>query len=146
MMGAGLVYRFEPKSASKAAAVSTEIQDSEAANARALQRAREREAQERLQQEQAAADAAAERAHRAQVLADAASEARARTQREELARQRAVVAEAERAAAQSEEAWKRFYKPSAECQDQAAVARVECVNEYIKAKRAFQARLASAPN
>jgi len=44
-----------------------------------------------------------------------------------------AVDEAHSAAVDAEEAWKRFYKPSATCRDAAASATVECVNEYIKA-------------
>jgi hypothetical protein len=90
---------------------------------------------ERLETEKAAA----EKARRA-MLADGATEAKARAEREELASRRAAVDEAHSAAIDAEEAWKRFYKPSATCRDAAASATVECVNEYIKAKREFEVR------
>lgn len=103
----------------------------------------EREAQARAEQERIAAEEAAEKARKASLLADAESEARARAEREEMARRRAAVEEAHRAAAQNEDAWKRFYKPSAACKDAANSATIECVNEFVKAKREFEFRRAS---
>ena len=49
-----------------------------------------------------------------------------------------------RAAAESEDAWQRFYKPSAACADPATSASVECVNAFIRAKREFAARYPNA--
>jgi len=103
----------------------------------------EREAQARVEQERIAAEEAAEKARRASLLADAESEAKARAEREEMARRRAAVDAAHRAAEESEDAWKRFYKPSAACRDSANNATIECVNEFVKAKREFEYRRAS---
>jgi hypothetical protein len=114
----------------------------EAASARRLQRMREREAQARAEMERKEAE---ERVRRA-TLADGPTEATAKKEREEFARRQAAAAEEQRAAARTEEAWQRFYKPSAECRDPAAATRVECVNEYVKAKRDFQASLVARPN
>jgi len=102
----------------------------------------EREAQQRADQERIAAEEAAEKSKRASLLADAEVEARARAEREEMARKRAAVDLAQRAATESEEAWKRFYKPSAACKESSS-ATVECVNEYVKAKREFEVRRAA---
>ena len=102
----------------------------------------EREAQQRADQERIAAEEAAEKSKRASLLADAEVEARARAEREEMARKRAAVELAQRAATESEEAWKRFYKPSAACKESSS-ATVECVNEYVKAKREFEVRRAA---
>ena len=102
----------------------------------------QREAQDRAEQERFAAEEAAEKSRRASLLADAEVEARARAEREEMARKRAAVELAQRAATESEEAWKRFYKPSAACKESSS-ATVECVNEYVKAKREFEVRRAA---
>jgi len=102
----------------------------------------QREAQDRAEQERIAAEEAAEKSRRSSLLADAEIEARARAEREEMARKRAVVELAQRSATEEEEAWKRFYKPSATCKDSSS-ATVECVNEYVKAKREFEVRRAS---
>ena len=102
----------------------------------------QREAQDRAEQERIAAEEAAEKSRRASLLADAEVEARARAEREEMARKRAAVELAQRAATESEEAWKRFYKPSAACKESNS-ATVECVNEYVKAKREFEVRRSS---
>jgi len=102
----------------------------------------QREAQARAEQERIAAEEAAEKSKRSSLLADAEVEARARAEREEMARRRAAVELAQRAATESEEAWKRFYKPSAACKESNS-ATVECVNEYVKAKREFEVRRAS---
>jgi hypothetical protein len=122
-------------------AVVTESADAAASRAAAirLQKAREREAQARAEQERLVAEEAALRARREIVTADSASEARARAEREEAARRQAAIDEARRSATESEEAWKRFYKPSANCRDPSS-ASVECVNEYVKAKREFSSR------
>jgi len=114
------------------------------AAALSLKRTREREAQARAEQERLAAAEAAERARRASLLADAATEAEARRQREELARRQVEVQKEAQSAEVSEDAWKRFFKPSEPCRDPAAATAIECVNEYIKAKREFQARNATA--
>lgn len=103
----------------------------------------EREAQARAEQERIAAEEAAEKARKASLLADAESEAKARAEREEMARRSAAVEAAHRAAEQNEDAWKRFYKPSASCKDSANSATIECVNEFVKAKREFEYRRAS---
>lgn len=102
----------------------------------------EREAQARAEQERIFAEEAAEKSRRASLLVDAEVEAKARAEREEMARRRAVVELAQRSATEAEEAWKRFYKPSATCKESSS-ATVECVNEYVKAKREFEVRRAS---
>ena len=102
----------------------------------------EREAQARADQERIAAEEAAEKSRRASLLVDAEVEAKARAEREEMARRRAVVELAQRSATEAEEAWKRFYRPSAACKESSS-ATVECVNEYVKAKREFEVRRAS---
>jgi hypothetical protein len=136
MLSGGFIQSLEP-------GPSTVAEAPEAAASRAaairLQRAREREALARAEQERLAAEAVAERARRESVTADSVSEARARAEREEAARRQSAIEEARRSATESEEAWKRFYKPSANCRDPSA-ATVECVNEYVKAKREFSAR------
>lgn len=114
----------------------------EAAAARRMQRLREREAQARIELERREAE---ERTRRA-LLVDGPTEAAAKKEREESARRQTTAVEEQRAAARTEEAWQRFYKPSAECRDPAAATRVECVNEYVKAKRAFQASQVAGPN
>lgn len=136
MLGGGFIQSLEP-----GPAVVTESPDAAASRATAirLQKAREREDQARAEQERLAADAAAERARREIVTADSVSESRARAERDEAARRQAAIDEARRSATESEEAWKRFYKPSANCRDPSA-ASVECVNEYVKAKREFSSR------
>ena len=103
----------------------------------------EREAQARAEQERIAAEEAAEKARKASLLADAESEAKARAEREEMARRSAAVEAAHKAAEQNEDAWKKFYKPSAACKDSANSATIECVNEFVKAKREFEYRRAS---
>lgn len=142
MLGSGLVYWLEPGPAQ----TTTVTVPSEASAARTLQRAREREAQARAEFERQAAQEAEERARRAALLADGQSEAEARKQREEMARRQAAMAAAHRAAAETEDAWNRFYKPSERCRDPAAATSVECVNEYVKAKREFQVRQAARSN
>jgi hypothetical protein len=104
----------------------------------ALQRAREREAAERALADRRAAEEAAEKARRAEVMVDSTAEALARAQREEIARKQAAIHAAQQAAQESEAAWKRFYQPSAGCRDPAASSTVECINEFVKAKRAFE--------
>lgn len=105
-----------------------------------VERARHREAQARAELERRAAAEAAEKSRRALALADGANETQARKEREEMALRRAAVEEANRSAAETEGAWKRFYKPSAACSDPSAGATVGCVNEYMRAKREFAAR------
>jgi hypothetical protein len=138
-LGGALVYSLEPGPAGRQAPPETVV-FSETAAARSLQRARDREADVRAEQERRAAEEAAERARRVTLEIDGAAVAEARKQRAELARRQAEAAEAQRAAADAEDAWKRFYRPSATCRDPAAAATVECVNEYVRAKREFQAR------
>lgn len=110
------------------------------AAALSLKQTREREAKARADQERLAAEEAAERARRASLLADAATEAQARQQREEIARRQVEAQKTRRSAEDSEEEWKRFYRPSGACRDPANATAVDCVNEYIKAKREFQSR------
>lgn len=140
MLGGALLYWLEPGPDGKAAPAQVASEMAEAAAARALERMRQREAEERAALERRAAEEAAERARRTALQADAAAEAEARRQREELARQQAAADEIRRAAAESEDAWKRFYRPSERCRTPDSATSVECVNEYVKARRAFAAR------
>jgi hypothetical protein len=98
----------------------------------------ERVAKARAEQEQQAKQKAALEEARLATRADPASEAKAQSEREQSAQRQAAVDEAHRAATEAEDAWKRFYKPSANCKNPDARATVECVNEYIKAKREFE--------
>lgn len=143
MLGGTLVYWLEP---STKHAPPEKASVSESTAARTLQRAREREAQARADEERRAAEEAAERARRVVLEIDGAAVAEARRQRAELAQRQAEAAETQRVANDTEEAWKRFYKPSVTCRDPAAAATVECVNEYVKAKREFQSRMAARTN
>ncbi len=143
MMVAGLLYWLEPGPAG-----TSDTPDParvRAMQAARLQAVREREAIARAEQERLAAEEAAEKARRAAMLADAASEAKARAEREELTRRQAAAEETRRTAEETEDAWKRFYRPSANCADPAASATVECVNEYVKAKREFASRPTTGP-
>jgi hypothetical protein len=146
MLGGALVYQFEPRQDERQAAEAAQRAAAEAASMRALQRAREREAQARAEHERQAAEEAAERRRRSELEADAAVEAAARRQREELAQKRLEAEMARKAATDSEDAWKRFYRPSERCADSANSATVECVNEYVKARRDFQTRMATRSN
>lgn len=145
MLGGALVYWLEPGPATGKAQMEQPAV-SEATAARALQRARDREADARAERERRAAEEAAERSRRATLEVDGAAVAEARRQREELARRQAEAAESQRAAVATEEAWNRFYRPSASCRDPANSATVECVNEYVRAKREFQARGVAKPD
>lgn len=141
--GGALVAKFEQGPPVPVRTAADEAVAAQQASARALQRLREREAKAREEMERKDAE---ERARRAALTADGASEAAAKKEREELTKRQAVAADAQRSAAATEEAWQRFYKPSAECRDPAAATRVECVNEYVKAKRDFQAHLVARSN
>jgi hypothetical protein len=145
MMGAGLVFWLEPGSGPGIGSHDVALTSASAPSARPIRTAsveqiREREAKARAEQERLAAEEAAEKARRAIVSADDAEEAKARAQRDELARRQAAVEQARRAEVDVEEAWNRFFKPSAACKDPSAGATVECANEYVKAKREFSAR------
>lgn len=141
MAGGALLYWLEPGPAGRPAAPAPMTAElAEAAAARALERTRRREAEERAALEAKAAEESAERARRTALQADAAAEAEARRQREELARQHVAAEEARRAAAEAESAWKRFYRPSERCRTPEGATSVECVNEYVKARREFAAR------
>lgn len=144
LAGAGTLFYWmeqDPKAPTPTAA--DEVAASEAAAARRMQRMREREAKARVEMERKEAD---ERARRAALLADGPTEAAAKKEREEFARRQAAAAEEQRVAAETEAAWQRFYKPSAQCRDPAAATRIECVNEFVKAKRDFQAGLVARSN
>lgn len=128
----------------EAAAAAAKIAERQARAAAAQQAAldkalAERKAKARAEQERLEAEIAAAEAARRATLADGASEAKAKAEREEAAKRQAAVAAVQRAAAETEEAWKRFYKPSTTCADPAGSASVECINAYIKAKREFEA-------
>lgn len=140
MLGGATMYWLEPAPVSKLAAEKMAAAEAEAAAARALERARKREAAERAELQRQAAEEAAERARRIALQADAAAEAEARRQREELAQRQAAAEQARRAAADTEEAWKRFYRPSERCRSPDGATSVECVNEYVKARREFASR------
>ena len=142
-LGGTLFYWLEKDPAVIQPTVADEAAAAQAASARALQRLREREAKARTEMERKEAE---ERAQRAAVMASGAAEAAAKKEREEIALRTAESAKAQRSATETEEAWKRFYKPSSECRDPAASTRVECVNEFVKAKREFQASLVARPN
>ena len=137
MLGGALLYWLEPGSAPLVAAESV---SQEAAASRAVDRARKREAQERAEFERKTAEEAGERARRVALLADAAAEAEARRQREEMGRRQAEAQAARSAAAESEQAWNRFYRPSERCRSPEGATSVECVNEYVKARREFASR------
>ena len=104
----------------------------------------EREAKARAEQQQLEAQQAAIEAERRALLVDGATEAKAKSEREEMASRQAAVAKAHKATLESEEAWNRFYKPSENCRDPSAATTIECVNAYIKAKREFASRAATA--
>jgi len=142
-----LLVWLEPREApppTAAERAAEQQQREERARRIALQQAREREAQARAEAERRAAEEAAEKARRAEIAVDGTAEALARAQREELARKQAAVEAAHRAAAEQEAAWKRFYQPSARCREPAAATSVECINEFVKAKREFEERRGSS--
>jgi hypothetical protein len=141
-VGAGLIYWLENAAPVHRPTAADQTALAEAASARALKRLRDREAQARAEM---ARQEAEERARRT-LLVDGQREGEARRQREEIAARRAEAAEAQRAAAETEEAWKRFYRPSPECREPASSTRIECVNEFVKAKREFHARAVASPN
>jgi hypothetical protein len=145
MLGGALVYWLEPGPATGKAQVEQVVSSGSTAT-RALQRARDREAEARAEQERRAAEETAARTRRATLELDGAAVAEARRQREELARRQAEAAESQRAAAATEDAWNRFYRPSATCRDPSNAATVECVNEFVRAKREFQARGVAKPD
>ncbi len=140
ILGGALLSWMELEARNAAQLAEEQRAAADRASALSLKRTREREAKERAERERLAAEEAAERTRRASLLADAATEAEARRQREEIARRQAEVQKTAQSSEVTEEAWKRFYKPSEPCRDPAAATAVECVNEYIKAKRDFQAR------
>jgi hypothetical protein len=142
ILGVALLQARELAARRAAAAAEEQRVAADRAAALSLQRTREREAKARAEQERLAAEEAAERARRASLVADAATEAQARQQREEIARRQAETQQTRQSTEDSEEAWKRFYRPSERCRGPAMSTAVECVNEYIKAKREFQSRTA----
>ncbi len=134
----GAVVQWMEREVRRAASVAEEQRAAaDRAAALSLKRMREREDKARVEQERLAAEEAAERTRRANLVADAATEAQARRQRDEIARSQVEVQKSRQSAVDTEDAWKRFYRPSERCRDPAAAAAVECVNEYIKAKREF---------
>jgi hypothetical protein len=145
MLGGALVYWLEPAPA-VLQVPPEKASVPEGSASRSLQRVLEREAQARAEQARRDAEDAAERARRSRLEIDGAAVAEARNQRAELARRQAEALEMQRMAAETEDGWKRFYKPSAACSDSSAAATVECVNEYVKAKREFQSRMAARAN
>lgn len=148
MLGAGLIHWWdasqEAAEAAIAASRAAERQAAQAAQQKALDKAlAEHKARVRAEQEKIEAQAAAAEAARRALMVDGPSEAKAKAEREEAASKQAAVTAVRRAEAETEEAWKRFYKPSTTCADPAASASVECVNAYIKAKREFEASRAT---
>jgi hypothetical protein len=137
--GGGLMSWMEMEVQRAAQAAEEQRAAADRAAALSLKRTREREAKARAEQERLAAEEAAERARRASLIADAATEAQARRQRDEIAQRKVEVQKTRQSAEDSEEAWKRYFRPSERCRDPAAATAVECVNEYIKARREFQA-------
>jgi hypothetical protein len=137
-----LFYWLEQEPKAHVPTAADEVAAAEAAAARRMQKMRKREAQARAEMERKEAEQRAQRA----LLADGPTEAAAKKEREEFARRQAAAIDAQRTAAETEAAWQRFYKPSPECRDAASATRVECVNEYVKAKRDFQAGLVARSN
>jgi hypothetical protein len=144
ILGGTLVAWLEGGPAAPAAAESSAAQEEHMRRLQDLnlKKARERETRAREEQERQAAEAAADKAKFPATMVDGTAESLARAQREELARKQAAVEAAHRAAAESETAWKRFYQPSAGCREPAAATTIECINEYVKAKREFESRRA----
>lgn len=139
ILGGVTVQWMELEARRSAVAAEEQRAAADRAAALSLQRTREREAKARAEQERLAVEEAAERARRASLVADAATEAQARRQRDEIAQRQVEVQKSRQSAEDSEEAWKRHYRPSERCRDPAAATAVDCVNEYIRAKREFQA-------
>jgi len=105
------------------------------ATARAqAQAAREEQSRIDEQQRKAAAQQQARQAMEEQREAAKLQAARKLEQEQEAAR-RASVAEAER----KEQAWAKFYRKPASCNDATTMA---CTNDYIRAKREFERRYA----
>ncbi len=148
MLSGGLIHWWdasqEAAEAALAASRAAQRQATQAAQQKALDKAlAEQKARARAEQEKIEAQAAAAEAARRALMVDGPSEAKAKAEREEAASKQAAVTAVRRAEAETEEAWKRFYKPSTTCADPAASASVECVNAYIKAKREFEASRAT---
>lgn len=61
----------------------------------------------------------------------------ATVQRTTFEAQQASIAASQSAAEQREAAWRRFYRPSAACANPDTRPLVECANEHIRARRAF---------
>ncbi len=137
MLAGSLFYWLEKEPTVLPPTAADEVAAAQAATARALQRTREREARAIAEMERKEAE---ERALRVLARADGSSEVAAKREREELARRQAEAEKVQRAAAAIDEAWKRFFQPSAHCRDAAAATRIDCVNEYVKAKREFDTR------
>lgn len=97
-----------------------------------------------LQQASIQLRGATERVQREQLQSQQAANDRAVAQREALAAAQRQAEESKRAAAQEIErkasAWQQFYRPSRGCGE--AGQSVECANEFIRAKRAFEASYA----
>jgi hypothetical protein len=140
MFGAAVLYLLEPGPPAQRDAEAQAAEAAAASAVRALERTRQREAEQRADFERAAVEQAAERARRNALQADAIAEAEARRQREDLARKQAAADESRRAKTEHEEAWKRFYRPSERCSSPEGATSVECVNEFVKARREFAAR------
>jgi hypothetical protein len=88
------------------------------------------------QRQAAAAEAAfaAERERQQQQAADA-TRSMADAQRSTYATQMQAIAEQQR----REQAWQQFYRPSRGCIDPSDEVAMECANEFIRAKRKFDA-------
>jgi hypothetical protein len=93
---------------------------------------------EQLQQEAAAQDVAAF----ARMAAE--REQRAKAEREQLALQQAFLERATRDVNAKDAAFKRYYEPSPNCMNpDARGSSVECANEYMRIREAFEAKWAS---
>lgn len=96
-----------------------------------------RQSQRALSDQVQASRDAQQRAARAKAAAEAESIWElAASQRADAAAQTEAIARAER----REQAWRKFYRPSPGCGG--AAASVECSNEFIRAKRAFDEKFA----
>lgn len=75
----------------------------------------------------------------ARAARDAALNARSREQQEALQREANEAAARQQSQREArEDAWKRFFRPTAGCASQHQTT--ECANEFIRAKRAFDAQ------
>lgn len=102
----------------------------------ALERAHQMAQKTALEQQQAAANSRALAVASEQRLA-AERQRQAQKSSEQFAQFQRQDAEHRQRDKKKEDAWRRFYKPSADCSSDAFV---ECGNAYIRARRAFEAQ------